>query len=57
MAIYKLVKFPGETKDSSVTLDEGNGVKVSIPLDCTGNRHFIKYQEWLAEGNTPDPSD
>tara|TARA_R100000234_G_C4898022_1_gene134430 strand:+ start:414 stop:587 length:174 start_codon:yes stop_codon:yes gene_type:complete len=57
MAIYKLVKFPGETEASSVTLDEGNGVKVSIPLDCPNNRHYQQYLEWLAEGNTADPAD
>ena len=57
MAIYKLVKFPGETKASSVTLDKGNGVKISIPLDCPNNRHYRQYLEWVAEGNTPDPAD
>lgn len=56
MAIYKLSKFPGETEDSSVTLDEGNGVKVSIPFS-TGNRHYQDFLAWKAEGNTPDPSD
>lgn len=26
----------------------------SIP-NSPGNRHWIEYQEWLDEGNTPDP--
>lgn len=28
--------------------------KLSIP-NAPGNRHWREYQEWLAEGNTPDP--
>ena len=37
-----------------------NGVQrsdgASIP-DCDGNRDWRAYQEWLAEGNTPEPMD
>ena len=57
MAIYKLVKFPGESEASSVTLDQGNGVKISIPLDCPKNRHFKDFLQWKAEGTTPVPAD
>tara|TARA_Y100000401_G_C8304259_1_gene215977 strand:+ start:1051 stop:1224 length:174 start_codon:yes stop_codon:yes gene_type:complete len=57
MAKYKLVKDPEQTKDVCVTFTEGNGVFYSFPLDAPMNRHFKEYQEWLAEGNTPDPSD
>lgn len=39
----------------------GNGVNdtetgACIPPD-EGNRHWREYQEWLAEGNSPDPED
>jgi len=27
-----------------------------IPLDSR-NQDYVKYQKWLAEGNTPDPAD
>ena len=57
MAKYKLVKDPEQTKDVSVTFTEGDGVSYCFPLNAPMNRHFKEYQEWLAEGNTPDPSD
>ncbi len=28
----------------------------NIP-DSMGNRHWVEYQEWLTDGNTPDPMD
>ena len=28
----------------------------TIPND-EGNRHWVEYQTWLADGNTPDPAD
>lgn len=31
-----------------------DGVQLSIP-NAEGNRHWREYQEWLAEGNTPEP--
>jgi len=57
MAKYKLVKNPEQTADVCATFSEGNGVTYSFPLNVPGNRHFKEYQAWLAEGNTPDPSD
>ncbi len=34
--------------------DKRGETKESIPND-PGNRHWQKYQKWLAAGNTPDP--
>lgn len=44
MAKYKLTE--------SGVLDTETGT--SIP-NAPGNRHWQEYQEWLSEGNTPDP--
>ena len=46
MSKYKLT-------DSGV-IDTETGA--CIP-NAPGNRHWRKYQEWLAEDNTPDPAD
>lgn len=47
MAQYKLLQ------DDAGVLRDG---KDSIPFD-NDNVDFIEYQEWLANGNTPDPAD
>ena len=57
MAIYKLQKFPGETEASSVTLDDGSGVILSIPLGAVDNTDYQESLAWVAEGNTPDSAD
>ncbi len=46
MAIYKLLPNGG------VLLDN----RISIP-DNEQSRHWRAYQQWLADGNTPDPDD
>jgi len=46
MAKYKL------TEDGVLDTE----TSANIP-DSTGNRHWVEYQEWLGEGNTPDPAD
>ena len=33
-----------------------SGEIVSVPL-VAGNRHYDAIQEWVAEGNTPEPAE
>lgn len=40
--------------ENGVTLTREDGSVLSIP-NAEGNRHWREYQEWLAEGNTPEP--
>lgn len=40
--------------ENGVTLTQDDGSVLSIP-NSEGNRHWRAYQEWLAEGNTPEP--
>lgn len=44
MAKYKLTQNGVQNRDTGAF----------IP-NSPGNRHWIEYQEWLSEGNTPDP--
>ena len=57
MAIYKLKKSELQTEASSVSLDDGSGVVLSIPLSDPYNTDYITYKAWLDAGNTPDPLD
>ena len=57
MAIYKLKKSELQTEASSLSLDDGSGVVLSIPLSDPYNTDYITYKAWLDAGNTPDPLD
>ena len=58
MAKYKFAKNQfGENCSVSY---EKNGHRYSVPIigsDCTSNIDYVKYKEWVAEGNTADPAD
>ena len=48
---YQLVAtVPGMTETVLRVADQA-----FIPFDG-GNRDFVEYQQWLADGNTPDPA-
>jgi len=47
MSKYQLC---GEPEDGVLDKETGG----CIPADPE-NEHWVQYQEWLAEGNTPDP--
>ena len=53
MAIYKINQHESESAPSSVTLDDGSGVILNIPLDPE-NTDYKAYLDWVAEGNTAD---
>jgi len=55
MAIYKLSNDSEGNPCSCIKTDE-NPVLV-FPVTDAANRHYREYLEWVAEGNTPDPSD
>lgn len=46
MALYKLISDGVKNTET----------KESVP-NASGNRAWGEYQEWLTEGNTPDPAD
>ena len=58
--IYKIAKDPNFYPDSSEAKDgvrlTKDGIEYYIPSD-TGNRHWQKYLEWVAEGNTAEADD
>jgi hypothetical protein len=49
--MYKLLSF-NNVNSGVIRLSDS----ASIPFD-EGNRDYIEYLEWLAEGNTPEPAD
>lgn len=34
---------------------EKDGYRISFVDPCPGNTEWLLYQQWLAEGNTPEP--
>lgn len=52
--MYKLYKSPrtGEMENGVIRMSDN----AFIPFD-PANRDFQEYQEWVAEGNTPEPAD
>jgi hypothetical protein len=54
---FKLMKDKdGNPTDSVIQMTDEDGVVWGVPNDPE-NRHWKKYQEWLALGNEPDPAD
>ena len=49
MARYKL-----NINGDGVFYPDGGNLNIPESMD---NRHWIEYQEWLAEGNIPDPAE
>ena len=45
-----------EPHSVTLDLDDGSGKVIVIPFD-PNNTDYQKYLEWVAEGNTADPSD
>lgn len=54
---YKLTKNPdGSDNDKAVIGTMNNGYVLCIPND-PANCDWQDYQQWLADGNTPDPAE
>ena len=53
MSIYKINQHESESAPSSITLDDGSGVILNIPLDPE-NTDYKAYLAWGAEVNTAD---
>ena len=50
--MYKIVTLKGVEQDMVQRLAD----MAFIPFD-SANSDYLKYLEWLAEGNTPEPAD
>ena len=57
MAIYKLKKSEFQSEASSVLLDTGGEITLSIPLNDPTNTDYQKFLKWKADGGVPDPVD
>ena len=56
MAIYKLNQHESESSPTSITLDNGSGVVLCIPIDPE-NTDYKAYLAWVADGNTAEAAD
>tara|TARA_R100000152_G_C6684328_1_gene117424 strand:- start:535 stop:708 length:174 start_codon:yes stop_codon:yes gene_type:complete len=55
MAIYKLKKSESQSEASSVLLDTGGEITLSIPLNDPTNTDYQEYKAWCDAGGVPDP--
>lgn len=53
---YQLLIIEGEVSDQCILAIDENEVKTWVPNDAK-NRHWVAYQEWLAEGNEPEEAE
>jgi hypothetical protein len=56
MALYKLTRNGGVVKTVPAPNAIDPPIITSIPPDPS-NADYLAYQQWLADGNTPDPAD
>lgn len=50
-----MVYYIKSTLDGDTVICISDGVMTSFSDPSEGNTDWIAYQEWLAEGNTPEP--
>ena len=55
MNTYKLGCF-NSNGTQNIIMTDSDGRKFSVPPNPE-NRHYQEYLDWVAEGNTPEPSD
>ena len=53
---YKFSKLPDGTQADLVIRTTDDGIVSTIPF-VQENKDYQEYLKWVAEGNTPDPSD
>ena len=55
MITVNTVKEQTKRNDNTVVIGYLLNGKMSVPLS-QGNRHYKAIQEWITEGNTPEPA-